>query len=252
MGTWHIPWRERGRSGPVHDSFLWQDDRLYVMDNHRLALWCWWQHLDESPRWSFHHIDRHFDALWQIYNPWPEHFRPEHRTDLDAFRRATFETGDGPFELYRWDAITSALWSLHRNVLTDVSFATANEGDAPPMERAQHIDPWRLLAHLDFLADADEPGSVPRIIDVDLDYFARHDLNGAFGQVFSDEYLEQFGASLRRGYESGRFGVITVALSPTTTGSWPLAERLLGKVLASFPEAREILQAAPKGNEDRS
>jgi hypothetical protein len=74
MGEWLIPWRERGYSGQVRDNLLWRLDRLYVMDNHRLALWCWWQRLPESERWHYLHVDCHYDALWHIFNPWIEHF----------------------------------------------------------------------------------------------------------------------------------------------------------------------------------
>ena len=60
---WLLPWKERGASGALKDNFLWRSERLYVMDNHRLALWCWFQHIEEWHNWTYVHIDRHFDAL---------------------------------------------------------------------------------------------------------------------------------------------------------------------------------------------
>lgn len=245
MSDWLLPWKERGRSGPVHDSFLWASDRLYVMDNHRLALWCWWQHLKSSEWWTFHHVDRHFDALWERHNPWPTHTTAAHRSDLEAFRSATFKSHGEQLELYRWDTITSALWSLHRDQLTEVSFATAGEGDPPAILCAQHVDPWQLPSHFRYLAESDLRQAPPRIVDIDIDYFTHQDLDGAFGPVYSDSYIEELARSLRMGYENDRFGVITIALSPTTTGSWSLAENVLRKLLCQFPEADDFFAGAP-------
>ena len=245
MTGWLIPWLERGRSGAVRDNLLWKNGRVYVMDNHRLALWCWWQHLGESEYWSYHHIDRHFDSLWQKFNPWPNHTTDEHRTDLDAFRAAQVRTGHGEVDLYRWDTITSALWSLHHQKLLEVSFATAGEGDHPAIPKAQHIGPWKLPAHLRYLAEAEEGMAWPRILDIDIDFFTHADLDGPYGQVFSDDYVSELGQSIRVGLDNDRFGVVTIALSPETTGSWPLAERLLETLLDPIGLATDFFSQAP-------
>jgi hypothetical protein len=246
MADWLIPWRDRGRSGAVTDNLLWRSGRVYVMDNHRLALWCWWQHLHESPYWNFVHIDRHFDALWQVFNPWPEHTKPEHRNDLGSYRTATLNCSGEPCELYRWDTICSALWSLHKNELLKLHFATAGEGDPLETSRVQQIDPWGLPGMMRYLAEPSETFDYPAIVDLDIDYFTRHDLDGAFGSVFSDEYLTEIAAALRIGLDSGRFGVVTIALSPETTGCWSLAETMLRKLLSRIDGADAFFNGVPE------
>lgn len=245
---WLLPWTRRGHSGPFDDNFLCRvDERLYVMDNHRLALWCWWQHLNESERWSYLHIDRHYDALWQIFDPWPEHHQPEHRKDLNCFRQATvpLDDGFGDTALYRWDTITSALWSLHSNQMGNVSLTDA-EDDFPAIPRATTISPWKLPAHLAFLAKpASQELADGCIVDVDVDYFTRRELDGAFGPVFSPSYVREVGRSLKAGLDSGRFGIVTIALSPETTGSWSLAEEQLAYLLEPFSVYEEMMQAGP-------
>jgi len=236
MAEWPLPWSSRGPSGAVSDNFLWKSSSLYVMDNHRLAVWCWWQHLDESRVWDYVHVDRHFDALWQTANPWPKHFVAAHRKDLESFRTAAFVDGGEKMALYRWDTITSTLLSLHRDRIGKVVFATADEGDPPLLGRAQHVRPWNLPGTLAWLASTDEQLQSPVILDIDIDYFTHHDLDGAFGQVFSAEYIGEVGQHLCDGLARGRFGVVTIALSPDTTGSWMLAERVLSLMLEHFPE----------------
>jgi hypothetical protein len=215
------------------------------MDNHRLALWCWWQHLAESDYWTFHHVDRHYDALWQKSNPWPKHTTSEHRKDLAAFRSAKWQARDGEFDLYRWDTITSSLFALHGEQILESTFATNHEGDRLALARAQDIASWSLPSHFRYLAELEDGLSFPRIIDIDMDYFTHDDLDGPFGQVFSDEFIGELGESLRVGLENGRFGVVTIALSPETTGNWALAERLATKLLEPLGLASEFAAGAP-------
>ena len=177
--SWLIPWTTRGPSGPVADSLLWHHDRLYVMDNHRLALWCWWQHLKESARWTFVHVDRHYDALWLRFNPWREGTTAEHHSSLDAFRTARIVDGTDSLELYRWDTLVSAFWSLHAGVIAEVIFATADEGEDPRIPDSTHLQPWSLPNDLAFLADPNQEGAPPCIVDVDIDYFAWQTPDGA-------------------------------------------------------------------------
>lgn len=245
MGNWLIPWNERGRSGPIHDSFLWCSDRMYVMDNHRLAPWCWWQHLDNEPQgWNFLHIDRHYDALWQTACPWQDHYDQSHRSDLDAYRLARFTDGDTEFELYRWDNITSTLLVLDGERIHSWGFATAGKGEPLHVPNSQTIDPWNLPAYLRWAAEPNEQAH-PFIIDMDLDFFTHCDADGHKGQVFSDQYLHELGSALVAGLTNKTIGVVTVALSPSTTGSWELAEELCWTLLDEYPDIRELRMSAP-------
>jgi UPF0489 domain len=245
MGEWLIAWKERGRSGPVCDSFLWRSDRLYVMDNHRLALWCWWQHLDDDRRgWNFLHVDRHYDALWQRARPWQEHYNPSHRSDLNSFRQAKFPGPDGELDLYRWDVITSALLTLDGNKLHNWAFASAGEGEPLRVPDLETIIPWDLPARLRWMAKPSEE-NLCSIIDIDIDYFTHLDDDGLYGRVFSDQYLRELGSALGEGLTNNRFGVVTIALSPSTTGSWQLAEELCCALLEGNPSLPELRAGAP-------
>ena len=247
MSEWLIDWNTRGASGPVTDNFLWQHDRIYVMDNHRLALWCWWQRMAESDYWRYIHIDRHHDALWQTFNPWPLSTTVSHRQNLVDFRDATVKLAEdpNPTELYRWDTITSALWSLHSEQLLEVTMATANEGDEPNIPGVHQINPWAVPPHLAYLAERQDTPECPWIVDIDLDYFSRQTPGGGARRVFSDDYVADLGQALQTGLAAERFGVITIALSPETTGSWDLAEQLLSALLGWLPEFQDFVAGSP-------
>jgi len=246
MGVWLIPWSVRGHSGAIHDNFLWRSDRLYVMDNHRLALWCWWQHLDSEPQdWNFLHIDRHYDAQWQIARPWQDHYEQSHRSDLAAFRSAKYPDGGDELDLYRWDIITSALLTLDDESIHKWNFATACEGVPLDVPDLQTISPWNLPAFLKYVVSDPEKQNHPFIVDIDIDYFTHLDLDGHQGQVFSDQYIRELGSALVTGLANGTIGVATVALSPTTTGSWELAEELCWILLEEYPDIQELRVGAP-------
>ncbi|MCC6244216.1 MAG: hypothetical protein IT353_15340 [Gemmatimonadaceae bacterium] len=245
MTEWFIPWEARGGSGPVHDNFLWRSERLYVMDNHRLALWCWWQHLHESEHWTFVHIDRHFDAQWMPINPWLTNVLPEHRQDLATFRAAKCDVDGNEQYLYRWDTLVSPLWNLHSNQLEQLYFACVDFEDADPrLPRSTNVDESQLISFLESISESDEQAS-NYIVDLDLDYFTRRSSTKGYEQRFSNEFVAAVGNALLRGLSLNRFKVVTVALSPSTTGGWTLAERLLGTTFRDNADIQELLAAAP-------
>jgi hypothetical protein len=40
---WIVPFKRRNYSGATHQNFLCRHGNVFVMDNHRAALWCWLQ-----------------------------------------------------------------------------------------------------------------------------------------------------------------------------------------------------------------
>ena len=45
MSEWLVPFKGRNRSLSFDQNFLWRKDNIFIMDNHRAALWCWLQHM---------------------------------------------------------------------------------------------------------------------------------------------------------------------------------------------------------------
>jgi len=58
-GEWLVDFKGRKSSGVYNQNFLWRSGSVYVMDNHRAAMWCWLQHVDPNHPHAILHIDRH-------------------------------------------------------------------------------------------------------------------------------------------------------------------------------------------------
>ena len=61
-GKWILPLKKRGRSLSMNQNFLWKFRNIYVMDNHRAALWCWMQEISAQHAYCAFHIDAHYDC----------------------------------------------------------------------------------------------------------------------------------------------------------------------------------------------
>jgi len=43
------------------------------MDNHRAAMWCWFQHISTDRKYNLFHIDKHTDTLNSNIEIWKKH-----------------------------------------------------------------------------------------------------------------------------------------------------------------------------------
>ena len=66
------------------DVMLWQNGKIYVMDNHRDATWCWFHQCRDGERYNFMHIDRHYDMGDYYYDE-----------DLEPIKANPGNTGTG-------------------------------------------------------------------------------------------------------------------------------------------------------------
>jgi len=114
----------------------------------------------------------------------------------------------------------------------------------PSIPEFQIIDPWDLPASLNYLAQ-EMDNDCPSIIDIDLDYFTQKDLEDHVLRIFSKEYIHDLNSSLIKGISNGNFCLVTIALSPETTGSWSLSENLCWELLKGIPHLSHLMDAAP-------
>ena len=220
--TWLVPFKGRNPSGPHTQNFLWRTDALYVMDNHRAALWCWLQHLRRGQQYRLLHIDQHFDALGSRLDQWLAALPDLWSLSIENYLSITSGSAFERFEVLRYDNYLSILLARHPELVQEAIFVTHGQGDKPRLRAATHVLPWHVQANLcDWLTR-----SGPQwIVNLDLDYFVA-DVDGATEQLVSDAFVRSVARAIENARDAGMVEVVTIALSPDNTGGWDMATRL--------------------------
>ncbi|MBY5315450.1 UPF0489 family protein [Rhizobium leguminosarum] len=220
-----IPYAGRNHSGPVTQNLLWQDGNIYLMDNHRAALWCWQQKLDlYSQPHSLMHIDRHYDALRAGV-----HVRkmPNLRTISAAnYLADTFQLSSGRIPRFRWDNYLSIYLRVFRKQLRTLRLLTHRDGDRPRFNPMFESEPDELPENVDFWLERG-----PWIVNIDLDYFFCADAHGGWVQMMTDAYIDETFAGLKKAIDEGHVAVVTLCLTPSGyTPGWTECVRLSKRI----------------------
>ena len=223
MGEWLVPFAGRNESFSCTLNFLWQQDSLYIMDNHRVAAWCWLQHRTPGESFKVLHIDAHFDTAG-AFGPSVEGQPKMATLSLEEYLGAHIVDAGAKICIYRWDNYISLLQYHHPELVSHWMFATHQLGQEPsfaytPVETDQLINTLKAM----------RTEGRPFVLNLDLDFFRSME-----GDRFSAvDRMRVFGeiAILRA---SGQLLATTICLSPECCGSWQAAEQLLEELATAI------------------
>ena len=214
-----IPLTNRGKSAAYQDNVLVVLGNVYVMDNHRLALWCWFQQMQKNHRYNLLHIDAHPD-LSESALP---HFNQDlWTTSLDDYRTVMQKDINSP--LFRWDNYIQVWLKKYPELVGKTFSATHKLGSNE--ELGEEINPYHLPKFMDrVFSGSHYVNDLPWIVNLDLDYF----YSAAPGKLllFSDEYLTSLARSIELGQQNKMIDILTISVSPECCGSWEKAEKIL-------------------------
>lgn len=241
---WVVPFKGRNVSLATKQNFLWQTGNVYIMDNHRAAMWCWLQEVSSDEIVLLLHIDEHFDTLYSRMEEWRCHLPELRGLSIDQYLALTFPNGDRTLPLIQWDNYLSLFLELYRQQLRRAIFITHNEGDRPQFESALHPRPEDVPGNLAFYLDHPERA----IVNIDLDYFFCDDDQNRRRLMFSDDYISSVFRSIRAHMDAGRVACLTLCLTPDEgyTGGWAQAEALCARACAILGIEFELPDDAPK------
>lgn len=227
MGTWVKTMPEDYWLQPSYcfdDVMLWQNDKVFVMDNHKSAAWCWLQQCKDDEQYNFIHIDRHYDMGDYYYDedliPVMENPHMVYK-DLMNLKRS-----DGDYTLLRWDNYIRYVYELRPNwFLTNLFITQKNGAICDGWNRKKMVltekDELCLIAWLDqYLIESPEnmydmvegSNELKWIVNLDLDFFFYHYGDDIQVQLFSDEYIRAVAKLLQKGMD--RIQALTIAISP--------------------------------------
>lgn len=238
---WILPFQGRNESLNYNYNMLWRTEKLYLMDNHGAALWCWLQEVDTTRAYKIFHIDAHWDCLGHNHAEWNEwmkalpNFKPLTLADCLAVKDP-----NSSFPAVRWDTYLSIFLKQHGAHCDYLYGCTHEIGDSPlQLGRGEDLGVWHLPQMFEYEVNRED--DVQLIINLDLDYFFFSADNPEHTQIpmFSDAYIEHVFRTIARAMEKNRVKVITVSLSPECCSGWEQSEalgrRLFQRIRAKWP-----------------
>lgn len=223
-----IPFLGRNPSLNINQNLLWKNGNVYIMDNHRAAMWCWLQEISSDQVVGLLHVDEHYDTKYSRMDEWKENLPPLRGLTIEEYLRLEFKVGFGTVvPIIQWDNYLSLFFELFPHQVCRSIFATQNEGDKPNVSHARFVEAWKVPENLDYWLDQD---ATSWIVNIDLDYFFC-DQDGERKLMYSHEYINSFFSSLQRVREAGKVACLTICLTPDEgyTGGWAQAEELCAR-----------------------
>lgn len=211
----------KGQSTSFHDNVLIQDGQTYVMDNHRLALWCWFQEIkkEEKTRYNIFHIDAHPDQSTNGI----EHVKDDlFSLSLEDYRTRLQEDINIP--LYRWDNYLEIFLQKYPDLIAHTISATHHLGSNKTL--SEDLKSYHLLKRMtEIFSEKVYLNKHQWIVNLDLDYFYSSAPEKTL--MYSEQWLKALANAIELGFKNNLISVFTISLSPECCGSWENAENIL-------------------------
>ena len=103
MSEWIIPFQGRNASLAHNQNLLWKTNNIYIMDNHRAALWCWLQEINKSKKYNVFHLDKHSD-MGLVNDKIIDYIPHMSSKTITEYLELSFEgIGNKKFPIISWD-----------------------------------------------------------------------------------------------------------------------------------------------------
>jgi hypothetical protein len=216
----HIPFTEIKPSLSSHVNFFYQHQNVFIMDNHRLALWSMAQKLKNSPA-NILHIDAHYDCAYGDVEDYRELKLDLFNMSLDEFLKQ--RTQDKVFPLFRWDNYFKFLFDYHSEYLLKKVFITHKIGNTYP-----NLIEGDVVHFFKTLNDVEFQNTKPWIVNLDMDFFFTMGENKKL--LVSEDFLESFLAIIEEKLKNNEISCLILALSPECSGGFLNAYHLAHKI----------------------
>jgi hypothetical protein len=161
-------------------NFIYNSGKVYFMDNHLAAAWCWMQKVRTDSICNFFHIDRHYDmvGMTQSVNA---HIVEKQISISDlsiegylGLRQIT--TGDQIVPLFRYDTYLMNLVYAYPQIFELSYFATHQDGTKNDDLDITEVEVVSLERNIEYWIR--ENTTRRWIVNIDLDYFFKEPKGG--------------------------------------------------------------------------
>lgn len=213
-GKWIVPFN---LFPECNQNFIWNSGSIYIMDNHRAALWCWFQHMKSERKYNLFHIDRHYDTTYRWEEEWRKNTPDMFRISIHDYLAKNYGADFNNDCFFRWDNYLSIFLDCYSKTINECIFATHKDGEKPKFGY-QEIEIWDIP---DIMDNIDKrPAGVNWILNVDIDYFFCNDESDSQLRMLSSKFIERIFRPVAGRIKDGTISVFTLALSPDYSSGW--------------------------------
>jgi hypothetical protein len=210
------------------NNFLWEENGIYVMSNHRIALWCWLQAKDiDSKEYTLFHIDEHMDnRLWEAPGE-PECLQEillnsqtlKELDNYEAYQCMCRNIGRETRPCITYDNFLSL--SLHLN-LFKFMYVYSQVIDRVSEDQKKNICIREEVSEIDLFSADIKKVNNNIIIDVDLDFF---DKRFDFPDKISENELDELLIKVFRVIVDNRAKISLITISINESPGDPLWDK---------------------------
>lgn len=206
------------KSGCCNVNFLVHDNKIYVMDNHLCASWCWEQKINPTYHYGIFHIDRHYDLLNNLSDDYLEaNYNLLTGEQFDAFISLSGTNG------IRFDNYLDAFCRLHPGVLIKAYYCTHRDGsdwhnmslDSISSD-ATDVKIYDLVDNVDYWIGKSDIEHW--ILNIDLDFFFQGQGEEGYYRFLTTHYVKKLCRAIKKVLD--KIDVISIALSPEFCNGW--------------------------------
>lgn len=222
-----IAFRGENSSHAFHTNLLLKEKKNYLMDNHRMALWCWTQEIDVNKSYTIIHIDKHYDTLGNQVEVWAKEIKKDLK-DMSVNEYDKLEYEVNAYEMYpvfRWDNNMPLFQYLYPENVKEYLFFTQKNGTIweGMRNKITHYSAFNLVNDFhDYFEDLKDN----IIVNLDIDYFFNNSIKKFV--IFSDEAIQRI-FRIISDIMRNQNNILTVALSPECCGGWKNSKDFINK-----------------------
>ena len=221
MVDYIIPFKGENYSLAYDVNLLIRISNIYLMDNHKMALWCWSQQMDLSKQYNLIHIDRHSDCICEDIDDYSfeftknQNFKKLSAVEFDnlCYDRKINEAN----RVFTWNNYLPIFYNKYlKNVKTSYFFVHEHESIHNSLKRKiEVLEPDFLFGNY-LQSILDENKFI--IINLDIDYFFDTSENN-YKMLFSNDRIQTIFEKFESKYNDPNC-IFTIALSPECCGNW--------------------------------